>query len=128
MPLAPQRLHHHIRHRLPALAALGTVPIRVAVATPRVAILLDERRAGIERIAALCAEEVPGVPFGAASDDDFAFDRRLARFAARAEHLVEVECAVEAHRRLAVAHFGFVELVVCDVHWDVAGVAGCDAF
>jgi len=128
MPLAPQRLHHNIRHRLPALAALGTIPISVAVATPRVAILLDKRRTRIEWIAALRAEEVASVPFGTASDDDFAFDRRLARFAARAEHFVEVERAVEAHRRLAVGHFGSVELVVCDVHWDVAGVAGCDAF
>lgn len=92
------------------------------------AILLDERRAGIEWIAALRTEEMAGVPFSATSDDDLAFNRCLARFAARAEHLVEVQRAVEAHRGHAVGFFGFVELVVRDVVWDVAGVTGCDAF
>lgn len=128
MPLAPQRFHHHIRHRLPALATLGAVAVSVAVATPRVPVLLDERRAGVERIAALRAEEVTGVPLCAASDDDFAFDRRFARFAARAEHFVEVEGAVEAQGGLAVALFGFVEFVDREVLGNVAGVAGCDAF
>ena len=96
MPLAPQRLHHHIRHRLPALAALRTVPVSMAIATPRIAIFLHERRASIERITTLRAEKVPSVPLSATSNDDFAFDWRLARFAARAEHFVEVERAVEA--------------------------------
>ena len=97
MPLAPQRLHHHIRHRLPALPTLCTVPVSVAIATPRIAIFLNERRASIERIATLRAEEVPSVPFGAASNNNFTLNWRLARFAARAEHFVEVERAVEAH-------------------------------
>jgi hypothetical protein len=127
MPLAPQRLHNHIRHWLPALAALGTVPISVAIATPRIAILLDERRASIERIAALRTEEMAGVPFGSTSNDDFTFDWCLARLAARAEHFVEVERAVEAHRGLAIGDFRFVEFLIRDVVWDVAGVAGCDA-
>lgn len=127
MPLAPQRLYHHIRHRLPTLTALGTVPVGVAIATPRITILLNERRARIEWIAALRTEEVPGVPLGATSNNDFAFDRRLARLAARAEHFVEVERAVEAHRGLAVGYFRFVELLVRDVVWDVASVTGCDA-
>jgi len=127
MPLAPQRLHHHIRHRLPTLAALGTVPVSVAIATPRIAILLDERRAGIEWIAALRTEKVASVPFGATSNNNFAFDWCLARLAARAEHFVEVERAVEAHRGLAVGYFRFVEFLVCDVVWDVASVAGCNA-
>lgn len=96
MPLAPQRFHHHIRHRLPALATLRTVPVSMAVATPRIAIFLDERRASIEWITTLGTEEMTGVPLSATSDDDFAFNRRLARFAARAEHFVEVERAVEA--------------------------------
>lgn len=128
MPLAPQRLHHHIRHRLPALATLGTVSVGVTVATPRISILLDERSAGIEWITALRTEEVTGVPLGATSNNDFAFDRRLARLAARAEHFVEVERAVEAHRGLAVGDFSFVQFIVRDVVWDVASVAGCDTF
>jgi hypothetical protein len=99
----------------------------VAIATPRISILLDERRAGIKRITALRTEEVPGVPFGATSNNDFAFDGRLTRLAARAEHFVEVECAVEAHRGLAVGYFRFVQFLVRDVVWDVAGVAGCNA-
>jgi hypothetical protein len=127
MPLAPQRLHHHIRHRLPALAALGAVPISVAIATPRISILLDERRAGIEWVTTLRTEEMAGVPFGATSNNDFAFDRRLARLAARAEHFVEVERAVEAHRGLAISYFRLVQVLVRDVVWDVASVAGCDA-
>jgi hypothetical protein len=97
MPLAPQRLHHHIRHWLPALATFCTVPIGMAIATPRIAIFLNERCTGIEWVATLRAEEVPSVPLGTTSNDDLAFDRRLARFAARAEHFVEVERAVEAH-------------------------------
>lgn len=100
----------------------------MAIATPRISILLDERRASIERVAALRTEEVSSVPFGATSNNHFALDGCLARFAARAEHFVEVESAVEAHRGHAVGFFGFVELVVCDVVWDVAGVTGGDAF
>ena len=100
----------------------------MAVATPRISILLDERRARIEWIAALRAEKVASVPFSTASNNDFALNRGLARFAARAEYFVEVECAVEAHRGLAVGLFGFVEFLVRDVIWDVASVAGCDAF
>jgi hypothetical protein len=98
----------------------------MAIATPRISILLDERRTGIKWIAALRTEEVASVPFGATSNNDFAFDRSLARLAARAEHFVEVESAVEAHRGLAVGLFGFVEFLVRDVVWDVASVAGCD--
>lgn len=110
MPLAPQRLHNNIRHRLPTLPTLGTIPIRMTVAAPRVPILFNKRRARVERIAALRAEEVPSVPFCAARYDDFAFDGRFAGFAARAEHLVEVEGAVEAERGLAVGVLGCVEL------------------
>lgn len=128
MPLAPQCLHHHIRHWLPTLAALGTVPVSVAIATPRIPILLDERCAGIKRITTLRTEEMAGVPLSATSNNDFAFDRRLARLAARAEHFVEVECAVEAHRGLAVGYFRFVQFLVRDVIWDVASVTGCNTF
>jgi hypothetical protein len=126
MPLAPQRLNHHIRHRLPALATLRTVAISMTIATPRVPILLNKRRASVKRITTLRTEEVASVPFGTTRNDNLAFDRCLARFAAWAEHLVEVEGAVEAHRRLAVCFFGLVELVVCDVVRDVAGQASCN--
>jgi hypothetical protein len=126
MPLAPQRLNHHIRHRLPALTTLRTVAISMAVTAPRVPVFLDERRASIERITTLRAEEVASMPLSTARNNDLAFDRCLARFAARAEHLVEVEGAVEAHRRLAVCFFGLVEFVVGDVVGDVAGQASCD--
>jgi hypothetical protein len=78
MPLAPQRLDHHIRYRLPALATLRTVSISVTVATPRVPVFLDKRRASIERITTLGAEEVASVPFSTARNNDLAFDRRLA--------------------------------------------------
>ena len=100
----------------------------MAVATPRISVFLNKRRAGIEGIATLRAEEVASVPFRATSNNDFALDWRLAGFAARAEHFVEVQGAVEAHRRLAVGLFGLVEFFIRDVVWDVAGVAGSDAF
>ena len=90
MPLAPQRFHHHIRHWLPALAAFRTVTISVAVATPRISILLDERRASIERIATLRTEEVTNVPLSAARNDDFTFDGCLARLAAWREQFVKI--------------------------------------
>ena len=128
MPLAAQRLYYHVRNRLPTLAALRTVPVSMAVATPCIAILLNERRAGIKWITALRTEEMAGVPFSATGNDDFALDRRLARFAARAEHLVEVERAVEAERRHAIGFFSFVEFLMGDVLWNMAGVASCDAF
>lgn len=127
MPLAAQCLDDNIRHRLPALPTLGAVAVRVAVAAPRVPILLDKRRASIERVAALRAEEVAGVPLGAASHDDLAFDRGLAGLAARAEHLVEVQRAVEAQGRLAVGFLSFVEFVHGDVFGEDAVLAGCDA-
>jgi hypothetical protein len=98
----------------------------MAVTAPRVPVFLDERRASIERITTLRAEEVASMPLSTARNNDLAFDRCLARFAARAEHLVEVEGAVEAHRRLAVCFFGLVEFVVGDVVGDVAGQASCD--
>lgn len=124
MPLTPQRLDNNIRHRLPALPALRAVPVRVAIAAPRIPILLHERRAGIERIAALSAKEVSGVPLRAARDDDFTLDRRLARFAAGAEEFVEVEGAVEAEGGIAVGLFGVVEFFDGQVFGNQAGLAG----
>ena len=106
MPLGAQRLHHRIRNRLPTPLALGAVPIGMAIDAPRVPVLFDERGGGIERITALGAEEVAGVPLGAAGDDDLALDGGFAGFAAGGEALVEVEVAVEARRWVgAVARF-----------------------
>lgn len=96
MPLGPKRLNHRIRNRLAALLALGTVPMRVAVYTPRIPILLDKGRTRIEGVTTLRAEEVAGVPLRTTSDDDLAFDRGFAALAARREHLVEVKVAEEA--------------------------------
>jgi len=126
MPLAAQRLDDHIRHRLPTLPTLGTVAVRVAVAAPRVPILLYERRARIERVAALRAEEMAGVPLGAACHDDFALDGSLAGLAARTKHLMEIQGAVEAQCRLAIRFLRLVELVNSNVFWHNSGFAGCD--
>jgi len=127
MPLAAQRPDNNVRDRLPALPTLGTVAVRVAVAAPRVPILLHKRCASIKGITALCAEEVAGVPLGAACHDDLAFDGGLARLAARAEHFVEVQGAVEAQGGLAVSFLRFVDFVHGDVFGEHAVLAGCDA-
>lgn len=96
MPLRPQRLNHRIRNRLPTLLTLGTIPMRMTIHTPRIPILFHKRRARIKRIATLRAEKVSCMPLGAARDNDFAFNGRLARFAPRREEFVEVEVAEEA--------------------------------
>jgi hypothetical protein len=96
MPLSPERLDHGIGNGLAAALALRAVAVRVAADAPRVAVLFDKGRRGIERVAALGAEKVARVPLGAARDNDFALDGRLARLAARGEELVEVERAEEA--------------------------------
>ena len=70
--------------------------MRVTVDTPRVSIFLHKGRRAIERITALGAEEVAGVPLSTACNDDFAFDGRLAALASWREELVEVKVAVEA--------------------------------
>lgn len=127
MPLTPQRFDNHIRNRLAALPALRTIAVRVAITAPSVAILLDKRRARIERVAALCTEEVASMPLRATSDDDLALNGRLARFATRTEELVEVERAVKPQRRLPVAFFSFVQHIHAEVLRDAAGLAGCDS-
>lgn len=123
MPVPPQRLQHRLRDRLPAAPTLAAVPIRVTTHAPRVAVLLHERRAGIERIAALRAEEVARMPLRAARDDDLALDGRLTGLAARGEELVEVEMAVEAERGVAVVEFLLQELVLGHVELVVEGQA-----
>lgn len=98
MPLGPQCLDHRIRNGLATLLALGTVPMRMAIHTPSIPILLDERRARIKRITALRTEKVPSMPLRATRNNDFALNGRLARLAARREHFVEVEVAEETLR------------------------------
>lgn len=97
MPRAAQRRRKPILHdqRL-APETPRRRALRVAPHTPRVPVFFDKRGCLGERVAAFGAEEVAGVPVGAAGDDDFAFDRRLAVFAAGAEELVVVDVAVEA--------------------------------
>lgn len=95
MPLGTQGLDDRISDRLATALALGRVAVRMAIDTPCVPVLLDERRARIERVAALRAEEMSRVPLGAARYNDLPFDGRLARLAARREALVEIQMAVE---------------------------------
>jgi hypothetical protein len=95
MPLRSQRLDNRIRHRLLAFLALGTIPVRMTVDTPRIPIFFDKRRAGVKWITTLRTEEVPGMPFCTARYDDFTLDGRLARLATWREHLMKVEMAEE---------------------------------
>lgn len=98
MPLRAQRFNHRIRNRFAAPFTLRAIAISMTIDAPRVPVLFDKRGGGIERVAALGAEEVASVPFSAARDHDFALDRRFARLAARGEALVEIEVAVEPRR------------------------------
>ena len=98
MPLRAQRFNHRIRNRFAAPFTLRAIAISMTIDAPRVPVLFDKRRGGIERVAALCAKEVARVPFSAARDYDFALDRRFAGLAARGETLVEIEVAVEPRR------------------------------
>lgn len=98
MPLRAQRLHHRIRNRLTTALALGTEPIRMAIDTPRIPLLLDKRHIRIERITALRAEKVARVPLGATGDDYLALNRGSAALAPWAKALVEVQVAVEPRR------------------------------
>lgn len=110
MPLRPERLNNRIRNRLPTLPALRTIPISMAVNAPSIPLLLHKRRATIKRITALRAEEMTNVPLGTTRNHDLALDRRLAAFAARGEHLVEIKMAVEPEGLVAV--FGLEALHV----------------
>jgi hypothetical protein len=78
--------------------------MRMAIDTPRIAILLDKGRGGIKRIATLSAEKVSSMPFRTTRNNDLAFDGSLAALAAGRKQFVEVEVAVEAR--------GFVGAVI----------------
>lgn len=132
MPLRAQCLHHRIRNRLAAALTLRTKPIRVAVDTPRVPLLLDKRHIRIKRITALRAEKVAGVPLGATRDDNLALDGGSTTLAAWAKALVEVQVAVEPRRLVgAVLVLQLLHLLRCfpagqEGHV-VAGGASADA-
>jgi hypothetical protein len=98
MPLRSKRLDNCVRNRLAALLALGAKAMRMTIHTPSISLLLHERRARIKRISALRTEKVSGMPLSTTRHNNFAFDGRLARFAAWREHFVEVEMAEEALR------------------------------
>ncbi|KAL9062251.1 MAG: hypothetical protein Q9157_009089, partial [Trypethelium eluteriae] len=66
--------------------------------TPSIPIALHKRHLRIERVATLRAEEMANMPLRAARDHDLALDGRMAALAARAEHLMEVQVAVEPQR------------------------------
>jgi hypothetical protein len=96
MPLCPKRLNNRIRNRLPTPLTLRTIPMRMAIHTPRIPILLHKRRTTIKRIATLRTKEVSSMPLRSTRDDNLTFDRCLAALAPRTEELVEIEVAVEA--------------------------------
>jgi hypothetical protein len=104
MPLRSQRLDNRVRDGFATALALGTIPMCMAIYTPSIPILFHKRSCGIKWITALSAEEMSGMPFCTASNDDFTFNGCLAALAARGEELVEVEVAVEA--------WGFVGTVI----------------
>ena len=91
----PKCFNHRVRNWLFALPAPGAVSIGVAPYTPSIAIFLDERCCAVERIATLRAEEMPSMPFCAASDNDLAFNRGLAALTPRRKELMEVKMAKE---------------------------------
>ena len=63
----------------------------------------------------MCAEKVSRVPFGAAGDDDFAFDGCFAGFSARGEGFVVVEVAEEAVAFVAIVVVVVFGALFCEV-------------
>jgi hypothetical protein len=118
MPLLAQRLNNRINHGLPTLPTLCTKPMRMTIHTPCIPFLFYKRRARVERITTLRTEKVAGVPLCSTRYNDFALDRRLARFTPGAEHLVEIQVAEEA--------LGFVGAVLLfeGCHVGGSGVGG----
>jgi hypothetical protein len=97
MPVKAKSFDNHVLDDwLPAALALTAEAIRMTSDAPCIALFLYERHSLIEWIATLRAEEMSWVPVRAACDNAFAFDGRLAGFAAWTEKLVEVEMAIEA--------------------------------
>jgi hypothetical protein len=65
--------------------------------TIRVPIPFHERRIRIKWITTFTAEKMSDMPLRARSHNDFAFNRRLATFATRAEEFVKVKMAEESN-------------------------------
>jgi hypothetical protein len=144
MPLCSKCFDNGVSYRLAALLALSRVAVRVATHTPSIAVFFNKRSGRVKRlnsivqmsaiyylylarrstrdgstyIATLCAEEMPRMPLSPASHNHLALNRRLAAFASRAEELVVVEMAIEAHSLVAVIGFrnALTDLDVLAVH------------
>lgn len=118
MPLCSKCFDNGVSHRLAALLALSRVAVRVAAHTPSIAVFFHKRSGRVERIAALCAEEMPRMPLSPACHNHLALNRRLAAFASWAEELVVVEMAIEAHSLVTVIDFrnALTDLDVLAVH------------
>lgn len=132
MPLRPECLNNRIRNRFPTPLTLGTIPMRMTINTPSIPILLYKRRVAIKRIATLGTEKVTSMPLGTTSNNDLAFNRRLAALAAGRKQLVEIEVAVEAGRFVCAvvvleARHGVCGGVRGQVRDVGAGEAGADA-
>lgn len=127
MPLLSQRLDHHLRDRLATTGALAAEAATMTADAPGKAVLLDKRRGFIERIAALGAEEMADVPLAATGQNDLAFNRGLARATARAEFLMEVQVAVEAHAVVAVGLFRMLGFRGREREAVDTGVDACEA-
>jgi hypothetical protein len=77
----------------------------MATYAPRVPLLLHKRSGRVKGIAALRAEEMTNVPFGATCNDDLTLNGRFAALTPRGEGFVKVEVAEEAERFVAVCIF-----------------------
>src|SRR5436190_1480011 len=90
-----------------------------------------------EGITALSAEEMSYVPFSAASDHDFAFNRGLATPASRTKQFVEVKMTIEPHQLglliigccvcESISSFRCRLLVKCDAFQRGTAVMACEA-
>ena len=130
VPLAANCADDNLIHDM-LLAAQTTwcSTARVAVEAPCEAVFLDKGSLGIEGlyeeklsvviayriirkgvqtyITTLCAEEVADMPFGTTCHYHFSFDGGLAALATGAEHLVEIQVAIEPrHTGLLVMRLG----------------------
>lgn len=109
MPLASKRnsiLANNRQSTLLTLRRLAFRTLRLALQTPRIAILLNMRHALLKRIAALRAEEMPIVPILPQRHEVLAHDGRLAVLALRRVGFVEIEMAEKALSCIAVLSHG----------------------
>ncbi len=90
MPVSVQGTYPFCHDGFPAALALAAEFSSMAVQTPGIAILLYEGCFGIERVAALGAEEMADVPGATTRNDNFRLNGRFARFTSRGEEFVKV--------------------------------------